>query len=197
MHTPYQIGVLHFSLERAEGIIAGIVAREYNELGQLIDEIKDATKQSDAIPAIVDHAVRSTSRYIDHSHASLAMEILAESARNPEVASLIQQSDEEVFQSFHNLLGGGTPEVKSRCEILAALLEGFSMLEQVIAGEVEGIEVGELEALGVEVAAPEGAASKSNRRKYSCPKCEINAWGKPGLSLICGECQEPLADVGA
>lgn len=72
-----------------------------------------------------------------------------------------------------------------------------AQLEQVIAGVVEGIEVGELEALGVEVAAPEGAASKSNRRKYSCPKCEINAWGKPGLSLICGECQEPLADVGA
>lgn len=71
-----------------------------------------------------------------------------------------------------------------------------AQLEQVIAGEVEGVELAELEALGVEIAAPEGAASKSNRRKYSCEKCEINAWGKPGLNLICGDCQEPLADVG-
>lgn len=109
-----------------EGIIAGIVAREYSELGQLIEEVKDATKNSDIISAIVGQALKSASRYIDHSHASLAMEILAESARNPEVANLIQQSDKAVFQSFHNLLGGGTPEVTSRCEILAALLEGLS-----------------------------------------------------------------------
>jgi AcrR family transcriptional regulator len=120
-------GHIYHYFDSKEGIIAGIVAREYNELGQLIDEIKDATKESDVISAIVDQAAKSTSRYIDHSHASLAMEILAESARNPEVASLVQQSDEEVFQSFHNLLGGGTPEVKSRCEILAALLEGLSI----------------------------------------------------------------------
>lgn len=70
---------------------------------------------------------RPTARYIDRSHASLAMEILAESTRNPEIANLIRQSDKEVFQSFQNLLGGETPEVKSRCEILASLLEGLSI----------------------------------------------------------------------
>lgn len=120
-------GHIYHYFGNKEGIIAGIVAREYNELGQLIEEVKDATKQSDAISAIEDQAVRSASRYIDHGNASLAMEILAESARNPEVANLIQKSDAEVFESFHNLLGGGTPEVKSRCEILAALLEGLSI----------------------------------------------------------------------
>jgi len=25
--------------------------------------------------------------------------------------------------------------------------------------------------------------------KYSCPSCEANAWGKPGLRLVCGECE--------
>ena len=24
--------------------------------------------------------------------------------------------------------------------------------------------------------------------KYSCPDCHANAWGKPGLDLICGAC---------
>ena len=66
-------------------------------------------------------------------------------------------------------------------------------LDQVVAGIVEGIELAELEALGVEIEQPE---NKSNRRKYSCPGCGINAWGKPNLSLICGECQVPLADAG-
>jgi hypothetical protein len=27
--------------------------------------------------------------------------------------------------------------------------------------------------------------------KYTCPECSLNAWGKPGLILLCGLCSEP------
>lgn len=27
--------------------------------------------------------------------------------------------------------------------------------------------------------------------KYTCPNCGANAWGKPALSLLCGDCSEP------
>lgn len=30
--------------------------------------------------------------------------------------------------------------------------------------------------------------NKSLRVKYSCMKCKINIWGKPGLNVVCGEC---------
>lgn len=33
------------------------------------------------------------------------------------------------------------------------------------------------------------AMNRSNRSKYTC-NCEINVWGKPGLALICGNCNE-------
>lgn len=33
------------------------------------------------------------------------------------------------------------------------------------------------------------AASKT---KYSCPLCEVNAWAKPGVHLICGDCDEAM-----
>jgi hypothetical protein len=33
------------------------------------------------------------------------------------------------------------------------------------------------------------AASKT---KYTCPVCELNAWAKPAVSLVCGNCQEPM-----
>jgi hypothetical protein len=33
------------------------------------------------------------------------------------------------------------------------------------------------------------AASKT---KYTCPVCGLNAWAKPGVILICGECSEEL-----
>ncbi len=29
---------------------------------------------------------------------------------------------------------------------------------------------------------------RSNRKKYTCPECKINAWGKPNIKLVCGEC---------
>jgi hypothetical protein len=34
--------------------------------------------------------------------------------------------------------------------------------------------------------------NKSNRVKYCCPICGAAAWGKPTLSIICGECMMPM-----
>jgi predicted SprT family Zn-dependent metalloprotease len=28
----------------------------------------------------------------------------------------------------------------------------------------------------------------ASKTKYTCPECDANAWGKPGISLICGDC---------
>jgi transcription elongation factor Elf1 len=30
------------------------------------------------------------------------------------------------------------------------------------------------------------AASKT---KYTCPDCGLNAWGKPEINLVCGDCE--------
>ena len=32
----------------------------------------------------------------------------------------------------------------------------------------------------------------SKRTKYVCPSCEVNAYGKPDLNLICGDCEEQM-----
>lgn len=29
---------------------------------------------------------------------------------------------------------------------------------------------------------------RASKTKFTCPNCETNAWGKPGLFIICGEC---------
>lgn len=36
----------------------------------------------------------------------------------------------------------------------------------------------------------EVVASKGNRVKYTCPTCKSNVWGKLGLVIICGVCDE-------
>ena len=38
--------------------------------------------------------------------------------------------------------------------------------------------------------------NRSNRNKYTCPCCAINVWGKPGLRMRCGDCDEPLQEAG-
>jgi predicted SprT family Zn-dependent metalloprotease len=36
--------------------------------------------------------------------------------------------------------------------------------------------------------------NNSNRNKYSCAECGINAWGKPGLNIACGDCRIQLIE---
>jgi hypothetical protein len=50
-------------------------------------------------------------------------------------------------------------------------------------------------ATGAEGKAPEAPKSR-NKVKYSCPGCAANVWGKPGLSVLCGECGESFAEAG-
>lgn len=33
---------------------------------------------------------------------------------------------------------------------------------------------------------------KASKVKFTCPTCSVNAWGKPALSLMCGECEEHM-----
>lgn len=33
------------------------------------------------------------------------------------------------------------------------------------------------------------------RQKFTCPECGDNAWGKPSLNLICGNCEKPFESV--
>ena len=42
---------------------------------------------------------------------------------------------------------------------------------------------------------PKGPATPKppTRAKFVCPGCKAAAWGKPGLNIICGDCQEPMA----
>ncbi|MFT5881954.1 MAG: putative SprT family Zn-dependent metalloprotease [Crocinitomicaceae bacterium] len=37
--------------------------------------------------------------------------------------------------------------------------------------------------------------NRSNRCKYSCPSCGMNAWGKPELNIVCGSCRQTLVRV--
>ena len=37
-------------------------------------------------------------------------------------------------------------------------------------------------------------APNRNKVKYTCPGCEANVWGKPGLQVLCGGCDEQFEE---
>lgn len=41
-------------------------------------------------------------------------------------------------------------------------------------------------------AAPKAPKGKSSKTKFTCPECEVNAWGKPDLEIECGPCQREM-----
>ncbi|MCP4147837.1 MAG: SprT family zinc-dependent metalloprotease [bacterium] len=43
-----------------------------------------------------------------------------------------------------------------------------------------------------QLSAVDTAAAKKRKITYSCPSCEATAWGKPGLNLVCGDCDETM-----
>lgn len=59
--------------------------------------------------------------------------------------------------------------------VRALLAEGFSIPWQAMTRD--------------EAAAKKKAASKT---RYTCPGCGLNAWGKSGIYLICGECGQRM-----
>lgn len=39
---------------------------------------------------------------------------------------------------------------------------------------------------------PKAKKKAGAKAKHTCPECEANAWGKPTLKLLCGECEVPM-----
>ncbi|MCZ2719969.1 SprT-like domain-containing protein [Erwinia amylovora] len=77
----------------------------------------------------------------------------------------------------------------ARDRLLAALESGN--IHQ-FAGDLSemGIEVSENGEMSIK------QGNKSNRIKYTCPKCETNLWGKPELNVICGDCETTFEVTG-
>lgn len=90
-------------------------------------------------------------------------------------------------RSYHELLStdfriSWADKFPARERIQAAIEDGTleEMTEELAAW---GIEIGENGELILD------ASDKQTRTKYSCPSCGSNAWGKPTLNLICGDCE--------
>jgi hypothetical protein len=84
----------------------------------------------------------------------------------------------------------GGPDGKRTGQQMTHYIEPSGHFEKACALLIEKGEVIAWEALtGNDAAKKKKAESKT---KYTCPSCDLNAWGKPYINIICGECAVQL-----
>lgn len=127
------VGHIYHYFENKEAIIAGIVEHELFQLLLFCERIRSGGAGGDLIEAIVDD-LDFLKQDLAEQDIPLTLEIVAEAARNPAVAAIIQQADLTAQQRFRELLGDALrrrgleideSEFDGTLEVLSALMEGF------------------------------------------------------------------------
>ncbi|MBN9422522.1 MAG: hypothetical protein BGO63_12485 [Candidatus Accumulibacter sp. 66-26] len=129
------VGHIYHYFENKEAIISSIVDRELQYLLTICQRIRDKSGGGDLLRAATDadFVIHETVNYQD---ASLMLEIIAEAARNPAVAQIVQAADKkatgffvELFQDGLRLRGLSLQEkdLVGPLEIINAVCEGFNI----------------------------------------------------------------------
>ena len=124
------VGHIYHYFANKEAIIAAIVAGDQQQILAIDDEIRS---HDDWARAMVEHVPRGLERSVEGQRGPLLLEVLAEAARNPAVAALVQQADAEVRRKVGETLriasghGDRLSDPEGRCEVLSALYEGLQI----------------------------------------------------------------------
>jgi AcrR family transcriptional regulator len=124
-------GHIYHYFENKEAIIAAIVARDLERLLLLTEEMRAA---EDVQQAMLQRVSQGVSDNLDPATAALKLEIVAEAARNPDIAQIVRSADlacrvgliETLRQARHNAgHADSEKELAAMAEVLAALFEGL------------------------------------------------------------------------
>lgn len=119
-------GHIYHYFKSKEDIISAIVERERNEIERWVEEAKISGEDADVV-FFIDELARGVARQKTPSFVALAMEILAEAARNPEIAAIVQHNNAQLHESLYALFKDHSPKLRARLEIIGALMTGLSI----------------------------------------------------------------------
>lgn len=130
------VGHIYHYFENKEAIISAIVDRELQYLQSIILRIRERSAGSDLLRATADEAQYAVHEILNDQNAPLILEIIAEAARNPAVAAIVQNSDRQAMAYFKGLIEDGLRQrgvdfnerdLEGPLEVLYAVFEGFSI----------------------------------------------------------------------
>lgn len=108
--------IYHF-FKNKEAIIASLVERDYSTLREILQRFQ---AQENFLAAMMDHIGEGVTRSSEPDRASLQLEILAESARNPAIARILHQADADAVGQFCTGLTGNRCAAEDERGALAA-----------------------------------------------------------------------------
>ncbi|MRD71894.1 TetR family transcriptional regulator [Rhodocyclus tenuis] len=129
------VGHIYHYFENKEAIIAGIVEQDLLQILMFCQRIRKGSGGGDLIEAIVND-VDYLEQDLNDQNIPLTLEIVAEAARNPNVARIIQDADETARLRFRELLAEALKlrglelserDIEGPLEVLLAFFEGFAI----------------------------------------------------------------------
>jgi AcrR family transcriptional regulator len=130
------VGHIYHYFENKEAIISSIVDRDLLYLQTILQRIRENGAGGDLLRATADEAQFAVHEILNDQNAPLILEIIAEAARNPSVAAIVQDSDRQARSYFKALIEDGLRlrgvdfnerDLDGPLEILSAVFEGFSI----------------------------------------------------------------------
>lgn len=125
------VGQIYRYFENKEAIIAAIVAQDLAEMRDKFAELE--SQPGTLLDAIDDHLPESIDKCFDPRRAALALEVVAEAARNPKVAAIVRSADEQERVLARTMMERNRKpewsdaEFQARCEVIGLMFDGLLM----------------------------------------------------------------------
>jgi AcrR family transcriptional regulator len=125
------VGQIYRYFENKEAIIAAIVAQDLAEMRDKFAEME--SQPGDLLDAIEEHLPEAIAKCFDPRRAALALEVVAEAARNSKVAAIVRAADEQERALAKTMMERGRKpewseaEFQARCEAVGMIFDGLLM----------------------------------------------------------------------
>ncbi len=126
-------GHIYHYFENKEAIIAAIVEQDLARVLTLTAELRSARDVRDAM---IERVAEGVAEHLDPQAAALRLEVVAEAARNPDVARIVRSADGRSLAGLVEMIGGvrrsaghvdGDGVAAAMAEAIAALFEGLQI----------------------------------------------------------------------
>lgn len=124
------VGQIYRYFDNKEAIVAAIADQDLAEMREKFAELE--TSGHSLVDSVIALSADAVDYHYDRDRAALVLEVLAEAARNPRVAAIVQAADVAERALARGLFdraradGCGQAELNARAEVLSMLFEGMT-----------------------------------------------------------------------
>lgn len=128
-------GHIYYHFNNKEDIVEALVEREENDLAVLLNRLEDSSNKDDLLTTMLNLTTEALEHHTDPTMVAIKLEIMAEAARNPRIAQLLQridQSTRERLSSFFSRVmkkedQKEVKELQGRIELISDIMSGVSL----------------------------------------------------------------------